>query len=98
MPSKTVLQQDVPLAPKGTAGLVPTQRELNALLATASYDTSEEAAESIGVTAESIRGQLFSLRHKLGVRTNLQAYHMLARGYLVKVTTTTTVELERRSE
>jgi DNA-binding CsgD family transcriptional regulator len=70
----------------------PTDREVQCLLAVAKYGRLNNAAVSLGISEHTLKNQLWSLRNKLDVQTNLQAYAILTHG--VKLVTTTTIKLE----
>jgi len=51
-----------------------------------------KAAALLGISPQTHKNLTWSLRGKLGARTNLQAYAMLSKG--VRVVTTTEIKLE----
>jgi DNA-binding CsgD family transcriptional regulator len=56
---------------------VVTAREVNVLVALGEYRRGADAAAAIGISYQTLRNTLGRLCLKLGVKTAIQAYHLL---------------------
>jgi DNA-binding CsgD family transcriptional regulator len=71
-----------------------TKREAQSLLATAELDTDVDAAESLGISVQTLKNHLFSVRKKTGATKTLQAYHRLVKGVRFVTETHQRIETE----
>jgi DNA-binding CsgD family transcriptional regulator len=71
----------------------PTEREIQVLLAIAEHGSSAAAAEVFGISDQSAKNATQRLRNKLGVTSNLSAYHRLMKGARAVITRTTETEI-----
>lgn len=71
-----------------------TRHEAHVLLAAATFDSDQLAAESLGMALQNFKNTLQGVRRKTDSVRTVQAYHRLVRGIRLVSETTQRIEIE----